>query len=94
MDVVGNLVQLVEANSSSHSSGFSSGAATAPKASKNHGLKKSDHTFHNIASGQTQQQQTACPAPKQTARTSAPEKVIPLKGDENTGTDDFKEFNG
>jgi methyl-accepting chemotaxis protein len=59
-------------------------------AQKAHGLNKSDHAFHKIANNKAQEQQTARP----TARTSAPEKAIPLKGDENTGTDDFKEFNG
>ncbi|MHC4583704.1 MAG: methyl-accepting chemotaxis protein, partial [Planctomycetota bacterium] len=73
MDVVGNLVQLVEAKSGSSGSGFSSRVATAPKASKKHGLKKSDHTFHNIAGGQAQQQSSRPvqkKATKQTARTS------------------------
>ncbi len=63
-------------------------------------LNKSDHTFHKIADGQKQQQwhqNRQKPATRQTAKqpeSVAPEKVIPLKGDENTGTDDFKEFNG
>ena len=89
MDVVGNLVQLVEANSSSQGSGFNSKEATTSRASKNHGFGKSDQAFHKIANGHTQQR-----AQKQTAASSVPEKAIPLKGDENTGTDDFKEFNG
>ena len=65
---------------------------------KQHRFAKSDQTFHKIANGQKQQQwqqqqqqqQVAQPA----AKSTAPEKVIPLKGDENTGSDDFKEFNG
>ena len=32
---------------------------------------------------------------KQRAKTQvAPEKVMPLKGDDHAGTDDFSEFNG
>ena len=61
----------------------------ASNKTKQHGFGKSDHAFHKIANGHAQEK-----APRQTARSSAPEKVIPLKGDENTGTDDFKEFNG
>ncbi|MCP4609867.1 MAG: hypothetical protein GY845_14260 [Planctomycetes bacterium] len=85
-DVVGELVNLVGGSSSGQRK---SSKRLHLKSNVNHGLKKSDHAFHNIASGHAQQQ-----AQKQTAGTSAPEKVIPLKGDENTGTDDFKEFNG
>ncbi|MBC8469362.1 MAG: methyl-accepting chemotaxis protein [Planctomycetes bacterium] len=98
-DVVGELVALVggAANKQSRSSGrsrqVSHGAAhnthQASNKTKQHGFGKSDHAFHKIANGHTQKQ-----APRQTARTSAPERVIPLQGDENTGTDDFKEFNG
>jgi hypothetical protein len=84
-DVVGELVTLV------------SGTA-AQKADKrltrNHGLNKSDSAFHKIANGQAKQQKVVRPSSRQTARTSAQEKVIPLKGDKNTGSDDFKEFNG
>ncbi len=65
---------------------------------KRHGFGKSDQAFHKIADGQNQhqwqQQQAAQPAAKQAVKPVAPEKVIPLKGDENTGSDDFKEFNG
>jgi hypothetical protein len=51
--------------------------------------------FHNIATGPAQQQQTAQHTPEKTAaQPLAPEKVIPLKGDENVGTDDFNELNG
>ncbi len=57
---------------------------------KNHGLNESDRAFHKIANNKAQEHQTA----RQATRTSASEKAIPLKGDENTGTDDFKEFNG
>ena len=57
--------------------------------SKNHGLNKTDQTFHKIANGQSQ------PKPKQTTKKPvAPEKVIPLKDDDHAGTDDFSEFNG
>ncbi len=68
------------------------------KTKKQHGFGKSDHAFHKIANGQKQhqwqqhkqQQQVAQP----TAKPAAAEKTIPLKGDENAGSDDFKEFNG
>ena len=56
--------------------------------------------FHPLPTGDVQNRRALRPwtkrgkAPRQTARASAPEKVIPLKGDDNTGTDDFKEFNG
>jgi methyl-accepting chemotaxis protein len=107
-DVVGELVNLVGGSSSNQRKRSSSrhnrksnakhGAAhnthKAPNKTKQHGFGKSDHAFHKIANGHAQEQQNARPAPKQTAKTSAPEKVIPLKGDENTGSDDFKEFNG
>jgi methyl-accepting chemotaxis protein len=103
-DQVNELVVLVggAANRQSRSSGrgrhvnhgASQKAHRAVNKTKQHGFGKSDHAFHKIANGHAQQQQTAQPAPRQTARTSAPEKVIPLKGDDNTGTDDFKEFNG
>ena len=101
-DVVGELVNLVGGSSSNQrkspsrhhrKSNVSHSAAHnthhASNKTKQHGFGKSDNAFHKIANGQAQEQ-----APRQTARTSAPEKVIPLKGDENTGTDDFKEFNG
>ncbi|MHC4586528.1 MAG: hypothetical protein ACYS3N_18510, partial [Planctomycetota bacterium] len=62
---------------------------------KQHGFSKSDQAFHKIANGQAKEQHTAQAAPRQTAKQRvSPEKAIPLKGDENTGTDDFKEFNG
>jgi methyl-accepting chemotaxis protein len=68
---------------------------------KQHGFGKSDQAFHKIANGEKQhqwqqhQQQAAQPATKQAVKQPvAPEKTIPLKGDENTGSDDFKEFNG
>jgi len=63
---------------------------THKSSKKHHGLNKSDHAFHNIADGQSR------PKPKQKAKKQpvAPEKVIPLKGDDNSGTDDFSEFNG
>jgi hypothetical protein len=106
-DVVGELVNLVGGSSSNQrksssrhhrKTNVSHGAAhnthQASNKTKQHGFGKSDHAFHKIANGQAQEQQTARPASKPTARTSSPEKVIPLKGDENTGTDDFKEFNG
>ncbi|MHC4583086.1 MAG: methyl-accepting chemotaxis protein [Planctomycetota bacterium] len=104
-DVVGELMNLVGGSSTGQrkssnrhhrKSNANHGAAhkTHELSSKNHGFKKSDQAFHKIADGQAKEQQTARPAPKQVAGTSAPEKVIPLKGDENTGTDDFKEFNG
>jgi methyl-accepting chemotaxis protein len=96
--VVGELVALVggAANGQSRSSGrgrnFEHGAThnthQASNKTKQHGFGKSDHTFHKIANGHAQQK-----APRQTAKSNTPEKVIPLKGDENTGTDDFKEFN-
>ncbi|MCP4607088.1 MAG: chemotaxis protein [Planctomycetes bacterium] len=92
-DVVGELTNLV-GGSSANQRKSSSRRSRKPNANpgyahKNHGLKKSDHAFHKIANGQAQEK-----APRQTTRSSSPEKVIPLKGDENTGTDDFKEFNG
>jgi methyl-accepting chemotaxis protein len=101
-DIVGELVNLVggassnQRNSSSRrnrKSNANHGAAhnthQAPNKTKQHGFGKSDHAFHKIANGHAKEQ-----APRQTAKTSAPEKVIPLKSDDNTGTDDFKEFNG
>ncbi len=101
-DIVGELVNLVGGSSSNQrkssnrhhrKSNANQGAAhnthQASNKAKQHGFGMSDHAFHKIANGHTQEQVT-----RQTARTSAPEKVIPLKGDENTGTDDFKEFNG
>jgi len=95
-DQVGELVTLVggAANRHSRSSGrgrnFNRGAAQkASNNTKQHSFGKSDHAFHKIANGHAQEK-----APRQTAKASAPEKVIPLKGDENTGTDDFNEFNG
>ncbi|MCP4611579.1 MAG: methyl-accepting chemotaxis protein [Planctomycetes bacterium] len=89
-DVVGELVTLVGGTANGQRKGSGRSRHVNHGAThKNLGLKKSDHTFHKIAGGQAQQQ-----APKQTAGTSAPEKVIPLKGDNNTGSDDFKEFNG
>ncbi|MHC4534371.1 MAG: methyl-accepting chemotaxis protein [Planctomycetota bacterium] len=106
-DVVGELVNLVGGSSAGQrisssrrhrKSNVDHGAAhkthQESNKTKQHGFGKSDHAFHKIANGHDQKQQSSRPAPKQTARTSAPEKVIPLKGDENTGTDDFKEFNG
>ncbi|MHC4532962.1 MAG: methyl-accepting chemotaxis protein [Planctomycetota bacterium] len=105
-DVVGELVNLVGGASSGQrksssrrhvKSNANHGAAhnthQAPDKTKQHGFGKSDHAFHKIANGNDQKQQSSRPAPKKAAGTSAPEKVIPLKGDENTGTDDFKEFN-
>ena len=61
---------------------------------KQHGFGKSDQTFHKIANGQKQQQWQQQRVAQPAAKSTAPEKVIPLKGDENTGSDDFKEFNG
>lgn len=101
-DVVGELVNLVGGASSGQrkSSGRlhrksnvnrSAAHKTHELLKKNHGLKKSDRAFHDIAGGPSQQQRAAQPALGQSI---APEKVIPLKGDENTGTDDFNEFNG
>ena len=100
-DVVGELVNLVGGSSTSQRRSFSSsrhqkinvGHSAAQKThkslSKNQGLKKSDHAFHNIADGESQ------PKPKQKAKQPvAPEKIIPLKGDDNAGSDDFSEFNG
>ncbi|MDT8302412.1 MAG: hypothetical protein RQ760_13070, partial [Sedimentisphaerales bacterium] len=101
-DVVGELVKLVGGSSSNQhksssghnrKSNVSHGAARnthqVSNKTKQHGFGKSDHAFHKIANGHVQEKQTSRPT-----RSSAPEKVIPLKGDENTGTDDFKEFNG
>jgi ABC-type transporter Mla subunit MlaD len=101
-DVVGELVNLVGGASSGQrkssdrlhrKSNVNRSAAhrTHELLKKNHGLKKSDRAFHDIAGGPSQQQRAAQPALGQSI---APEKVIPLKGDENTGTDDFNEFNG
>ncbi len=93
-DVVGDLVNLVGGSSSNQRKSSNSHQLKSNvnhgAAQKNHGFGKSDRTFHKIANGQAQERQTA----RQATRTSTPEKVIPLKGDENTGTDDFKEFNG
>ncbi|MDT8301811.1 MAG: methyl-accepting chemotaxis protein [Sedimentisphaerales bacterium] len=98
-DQVGELVALVggaankQGRSSRRSRNFNHDTAQkahqASNNSKQHGFGKSDHAFHKIANGKAQKQ-----ASRQTAKSSAPEKVIPLKGDENIGTDDFKEFNG
>jgi methyl-accepting chemotaxis protein/carbonic anhydrase len=106
-DIVGELISLVGGASSNQGNSSNSrhrnsnaNHGTAQKAhrasnnTKQHGFGKSDHAFHKIANGHAQEQQTARRTPKQTARTSAPERAIPLKGDENTGSDDFKEFNG
>jgi methyl-accepting chemotaxis protein len=106
-DVVGELVALVGgvANKQSRSSGRGSGLKSnrdvalkgcgISNKTSPHGFGKSDQAFHKIASGPAQQRQAARPAPGQaTAQPVAPEKVIPLKGDDNVGTDDFNEFNG
>ncbi len=67
---------------------------------KQHGFSKSDQAFHKIADGQKQQQwqqhqqQAAQPAAKQAVKPTVAEKAIPLNGDENASSDDFKEFNG
>ena len=56
---------------------------------------KSNQAFHKAASGQAKQQRAAQPATRQAVKhATAAEKTIPLKGDENAGSDDFKEFNG
>ena len=62
---------------------------------KHHGPAKADQAFHKAANGQAKQQRAAQPATRQAVKqATAAEKTIPLKGDENTGSDDFKEFNG
>jgi hypothetical protein len=91
-DVVGELGNLVGGTSSGRSNRSNK---YQRKTNVNRGLKKSDHTFHNIANGHTQEKQSSQPSSRQPAKQPvAPEKVIPLKGDDKTGTDDFKEFNG
>ena len=102
-DVVGELVNLVGGSSVGQHKSFNRsrrhpkinvGHSAAQKShefsGKNHGLKKSDQAFHNIADGKSE------PKPKQKVKKqpAAPEKVIPLKGDDNAGSDDFSEFNG
>jgi methyl-accepting chemotaxis protein len=101
-DIVGELVNLIGGTSNDGDNFTNSNRylndkvnhGTSQKArrssSKNHGLNKSDQAFHSIANGQSQSK------PKQKAKKQpvAPEKVIPLKGDNNAGTDDFSEFNG
>ncbi|MBN1803926.1 MAG: hypothetical protein JW837_01625, partial [Sedimentisphaerales bacterium] len=98
-DVVAELVTLVGGSSSNQHSSRSSNyrhlninsnrsitQKTQESSGKNQGLSKSDKAFHKIAGGKSKQQKIKQPV--------APEKVIPLKGDENNGTDDFSEFNG
>jgi signal transduction histidine kinase len=97
-DVVNELVGLIEGASSVQSRGsnsyhhksntnYSASNKTHRFQSSNSKFKKSDQTFHKIANGQSK------PTQKSKEQPSA-EKVIPLKGDDNVGSDDFKEFNG
>jgi methyl-accepting chemotaxis protein len=98
-DVVDDLVNLVGGSSTkrsvttSHYQKTKFNKRTTQKSSrfskKNNSLNKSDQAFHHIADGESQSK------PKQKAKQPvAPEKVIPLKGDDTSGTDDFSEFNG
>ena len=90
-DVVGELVTLVGGSStrSSRSSGSQRFSAKTNNFGSSGGLKKSDQTFHKIANGKSQ------PKKQQKKQSAAPEKVIPLKGDDKSGgSDDFSEFNG
>jgi methyl-accepting chemotaxis protein len=99
-DVVNNLVSLVGGASTkksittSHYQNTKVTKHTTQKNhnfwKKNHGLNKSDQAFYSIANGQSQSK------PKQKAKKQpvTPEKIIPLKGDDIAGTNDFSEFNG
>ncbi|MBN1806089.1 MAG: hypothetical protein JW837_12645, partial [Sedimentisphaerales bacterium] len=89
-DVVAELVTLVGGSSTKSSRNSNrqrfKSSAKAGDFSPKGGLKKSDQTFHKIANGKSKS--------KQMAKPFAPEKVIPLKGDDNDGSEDFSEFNG
>jgi methyl-accepting chemotaxis protein len=54
---------------------------------KNNSLNKSDQAFHHIADSKSKPEQKV-------KQPIAPEKIIPLKGDDNVVSDDFKEFSG
>jgi methyl-accepting chemotaxis protein len=102
-DVVGDLMALVGGSAAQRSTsgkkssghhlnvnvdhGAAQKAHEALSQTKQHGFGKSDQAFHKIANGQAKRQRVAQPA-------TAVEKTIPLKGDKNADSDDFKEFNG
>jgi methyl-accepting chemotaxis protein len=65
----------------------SAASKTHELVSKQHGLGKADHVFHNIADGSDQKPQQATTVTKTTA-----EKAIPLD-DNDSSIDDFKDFN-
>jgi methyl-accepting chemotaxis protein len=107
-DVVAELVKLVGSSSSalgqrrskssnrqhaSKNAGQGAPAKTHELLNKNPGLDKSDQTFHSIAGGRGKKQETGRTS-NRNVQSAAPEKAIPLKGDDSSGTDDFKEFNG
>jgi methyl-accepting chemotaxis protein len=103
-DIVGELVKLVGGSVTGQrkSSGrrhlktnVDHGAAqkTRELLHSNQGLNTSDQTFHSIAGGRGKREETGRTS-NRTVQSATPEKTIPLKGDDSSGTDDFKEFNG
>jgi signal transduction histidine kinase len=87
-EIVGNLVALV-GSSTAKDAGVGAKASTtrtAPAKAKKHGLSNSDHTFHQIAEGDTNNRT------QDKSRKSAASAVIPFDED-GRGKNDFSEFN-